>query len=161
MLLKTAAAFLASLTLALAAAPPAPAHACGDYQQAEPTLTERAVTAVDAQFAALAAGKASAVKKLWSRDARVTSRTPAGKSHSIAARKLLKRWLANRDGLRWQIESAVEVDGRAEVHVTVTWNGAIYDDVLTLRATDDGRLLIVDKVTTARVEVEGGSGYGA
>jgi len=159
---KTIATILAAFALSLAAAPAAPAHACGgDMQSEADRLIERAAATVDASFAAIAAGDTKAFKKLWSRDARVTSKNASGKgqAHSSSVKKALKKWLARRAEMSWTVESVTPTFDGAEVHATVTWAGTTYDDVLQLRDLGDGRMVIIDKVTTARAAVEASSGY--
>ncbi len=152
-----AASLLTSLALTLGAvAPAAPAFACGDTQQQDDSL-DKATAVVEAHFAAVAAGDAKAVRKLWSKKARVTSN-----DKSISVKKAIKKWIARRDGMSWQIESVTPTFAGVEVRATVTWDGTVYDDVMTLAPNAAGKLIIVSKATEAREPIaKGGSSYGA
>lgn len=150
--MKTLAMLLAAAALSFAAAPAAPAHACGDTHQPDHGIVERATATVDASFAAIAAGNTKAFKKLWSKAARVTSIAPSGKSSSMSVAKAVKRWMKRLDGFAWTVVSVTPTQAGAEVHATVTWNGTTYDDVLMLKDYGD-RLVIMDKTTTARAAV--------
>jgi len=148
---------LGSLALTLATLIAPPAFACGDPTHDGVALGVRddsvaAAELVQHHFELLAAGEAKAVRKLWAKDAKIRSFTAEGTLiRSRALRPALKRWLRDREGMTWTIEStALRFDGDVDVQVTVTWNGATYDDKITVHRDDRGRLVIVAKDTFAR-----------
>jgi hypothetical protein len=148
---------IVALTTVLAV--PRAARACGDTHAFEaPTRDQQARAVVEAHFAALAGGDATAVSRLWSRTAKVTTVAADGTRTTRPLKKALRKWLAHRDGLRWEI-GAIDVrdDGRVVVKLKVTWNGAEYTDLLTLRGADD-ELVIVAKLSRPVVASSGGYG---
>lgn len=155
---------LASLSLTIAAAVPArPAAACGSYVQKSATqrAAERAArAAVTAHFEALAAGDARAVRKVWAPSAKITSLDAAGQAtRTERLGRALPRWLAARDGLAWTVTYAAQAaDGTVTVVARVTWDGTLYEDVLTLEE-QDGRWRITAKSSQAHVHVAAGAGY--
>jgi ketosteroid isomerase-like protein len=146
---------LGSFVLALAAlmAPAAPAHACGGPIR-ERVEVDPARAVVDAHFAALARGDGKAARALWSNKARVLSYDADGAvATREPVRKALRRWLAARDGLSWQVIEVAPptTRGVVTVRVEVTWNGATYDDVLTVAPVGAaGALVITTKTSRPR-----------
>src|SRR5687768_8348178 len=119
---------LTIVALATIVAVPRAARACGGtYSYEAPTRDQQARAVVEAHFAALAGGDADAVARLWSRSAKVTSVAADGTRTTRPMRKALRKWLAHREGLTWEI-GAIDVrdDGRVVVKLKVTWNGAVY-----------------------------------
>ncbi|MCB9563992.1 MAG: hypothetical protein H6708_26655 [Kofleriaceae bacterium] len=145
-------------------APPAPAaHACGDFQAPRRALGAEATDVVARHFAALADGDLDAVRALWAPGAKATSidahgRVTRVRSIGLAAR----RWIADRDGLRWTIgDATVRADGAVEVTAEVTWAGARYHDVLRLAPGDDGALRLTAKSSRRVAEVRDRGGHPA
>jgi hypothetical protein len=135
---------LASLTLTFAAAAPArDAEACGGYMPektaAQIQQESDASDAVHAHFKALAKGDARAVRKQWAVGAKITAFDRQG----VALRteklgKALPRWIKAREGLEYTITNAYQTaDGAVTIVAHVTWNGTLYDDVLTVERQGD------------------------
>jgi hypothetical protein len=97
---------------------------------------------VEKHFAALAAGDATAVRALWTRDARVVSIDAAGTATTKKLPAALTRWLSHTDGLQWEITGVRPITDRdLEVTARVVWNGATYDDTLRIRHTGKQALI--------------------
>jgi hypothetical protein len=147
---------LLSITLSItsAAVAAAPALACGGGGATETRLGQVSPLATDARelveahFAALARGDQKAVRRLWSKRPAIVSYAADGSSKRLGFRAALRRWVAKRDGMTWQVVSAdPRTDGGIDVRVTVTWGGAAYDDVLTVMPDGEGTLRLIAKTT--------------
>lgn len=140
-----------ALSLLTAAAAPRAAHACGPKTarltvKHQPTRAERARDVIEAHFAAIGRGDAKAARALWEQKAKIRSIDAAGKVRTQKLGKALARWIDKRDGLSWTIGSVTEHgEGDIKVEVSVTWNGAVFDDVLWLREGDAGKLKLFAK----------------
>jgi hypothetical protein len=106
-------------------------------------------------FNALAGGDFAALKKLWTSNAEVVSRTDEGTT-VVAFRTAAKKWIEAREGMKWTIDDAgVMPDGRAWIAATVTWNGAEFYDTLILELTEGGGYRFTAKYSQAATAVGG------
>lgn len=138
------------LSICLIAATPAVALARPDAApvgaQGVETRAELARAAVDAHFNALTRGDGAAVKALWTRDARITSVDAEGKSVTRRLAPALRRWMAHREGIAWEITRVRHIDeDEVEVFARVTWNGSEFDDRIRLRIDRRGKARIARK----------------